>query len=95
MQGCGLGGTSLINANVALDADPRVFENPIWPKEIREDMKNMMEIDRERVHKMLRPTVYPDEYPKPLKLAAMEKAAKGLGVVDIEEIDKVFKKTPL
>ena len=29
LQGCGLGGTSLINANVALDADPRVFEDEV------------------------------------------------------------------
>ena len=26
--GCGLGGTSLINANVALEAKPEVFDNP-------------------------------------------------------------------
>src|SRR3954466_4301297 len=30
--GCGLGGTSLINANVSLKADPRVFGDPIWPR---------------------------------------------------------------
>ena len=29
IQGCGLGGTSLINANVALDCDPRVFEDEV------------------------------------------------------------------
>ena len=29
--GCGLGGTSLINANVALKADNRVFDDPRWP----------------------------------------------------------------
>ena len=27
VQGCGLGGGSLINANVGLDADPRVYED--------------------------------------------------------------------
>lgn len=36
--GCGLGGTSLVNANVAVEADPRVFADPAWPDEIRADM---------------------------------------------------------
>ncbi|CAG8697386.1 15011_t:CDS:2, partial [Dentiscutata heterogama] len=35
--GCGLGGTSLINANVALEADPRVWKMSAWPKEIHDD----------------------------------------------------------
>src|SRR5438477_6741101 len=34
--GCGLGGTSLVNANVALRAEPRVFRLPEWPREFRE-----------------------------------------------------------
>ena len=29
LQGCGLGGTSLINANVGLDCDSRVFEDEV------------------------------------------------------------------
>ena len=32
---CGLGGTSLINANVCLSPDPRVFEDGAWPLEVR------------------------------------------------------------
>ena len=92
-QGCGLGGTSLINANVGLDANERVFDNSRWPQEIRDDMRNLMEVDRKHVHEMLRPTEYPDNYPKLKKLAAMEKAAKGL--VDIEDVGTIFKKTPL
>src|SRR5881397_2740753 len=28
--GCGLGGTSLVNANVSLKADARVFDDPDW-----------------------------------------------------------------
>jgi cholesterol oxidase len=31
LVGCGLGGTSLINANVALQADRRLFSDPAWP----------------------------------------------------------------
>src|SRR5215217_3938457 len=37
--GCGLGGTSLINANVALEAEPVVFADPAWPQEIRDDLE--------------------------------------------------------
>lgn len=95
IQGCGLGGTSLINANVALDADPRVFQDQRWPEEIRNDMDKLLDVDRKHVHEMLRPNVYPDHYPKPKKLEAMEKAAKGLGIPDIEDIGQIFKKTPL
>src|SRR6476469_381310 len=37
LSGVGLGGTSLINANVSLEADPRVFERG-WPRALRDDV---------------------------------------------------------
>ena len=37
LVGCGLGGTSLINANVSLPPDPRVWEDPRWPAELFAD----------------------------------------------------------
>ena len=94
-QGCGLGGTSLINANVGLDANEKVFENSTWPQEIRNDMTNLMTVDRKHVHEMLRPTEYPEHYPKLKKMEAMEKAAKGLKLGDIEDVGNIFKKTQL
>ena len=35
LLGCGLGGTSLINANVALEPDPRIYDT--WPAVFRDD----------------------------------------------------------
>ena len=85
----------MINANVALDANKRVFDNSTWPQEIRNDMTNLMTVDRKHVHEMLRPTEYPDDYPKLKKMEAMEKAVNGLKLGDIEDVGKIFKKTPL
>lgn len=36
LKGCGLGGTSLVNANVALRPDPEVFADPRWPRIYRD-----------------------------------------------------------
>lgn len=92
VQGCGLGGTSLINANVALDAEPAVFQDPSWPKEIREDMDQLMNIDRQHFVDMIKPTPYPDNYPP---LHKMDRMKDGLREFDIEDLDKMFYKTPL
>ncbi|GEM_PF-558680 len=35
LVGCGLGGTSLINANVAIEAEDRVFDEAAWPAPLR------------------------------------------------------------
>ena len=33
-SGCGLGGGSLVNANVSIEPDPNVFADPRWPAEL-------------------------------------------------------------
>ena len=92
VQGCGLGGGSLINANVGLDAELAVFEKSQWPKELKADLTKMIELDRKRVVDMLKPTPYPDHYPSLHKLEHMRDALEGL---DIEDMDKLFYKTPI
>ena len=75
--GCGLGGTSLVNANVVLRAEPRVFDDPRWPREVRDDLNTLVEDGYRRAIEMLRPTPLPERYNLP-KLAALEKSARAL-----------------
>src|SRR5450755_2912772 len=60
--GCGLGGTSLINGNIALRAEPRVFDDVRWPQALRDDLGSM-EDGYQRAEEMLRPEPYPARYP--------------------------------
>ncbi|MFQ5676791.1 MAG: GMC oxidoreductase, partial [bacterium] len=76
LVGCGLGGTSLINANVAIEADPRVFQNPAWPEALVQDLNGGMAAGYKRAREMLKPVPYPDKLPPLKKLAALEKSAK-------------------
>lgn len=78
-KGCGLGGTSLVNANVSLEADPRVFEDPRWPASLADDRDGRLRAGYERARAMLRPQPYPHDQPKPPKLDALERSAEALG----------------
>ncbi len=80
--GCGLGGTSLINANVSLPPDDRVWQLDAWPAALQADLASVERgIDRARA--MLRPNPVPVEpVPPPdglAKLAQLRKAAEGIG----------------
>lgn len=76
LMGCGLGGTSLINANVCLKPDRRVFDDVVWPEEVRND--GLLQEGFVRARAMLQPKPTPEE-PKLLKMALMEKSAAALG----------------
>ncbi|MBV9729073.1 MAG: alpha/beta fold hydrolase [Pseudonocardiales bacterium] len=69
--GCGLGGTSLINANVSLRADSRVFTDPRWPEALRTDLGTLMEDGYQRAEEMLKPTPLPDSVVGLKKLQAL------------------------
>jgi cholesterol oxidase len=75
--GCGLGGTSLVNANVVLRAEPRVLDDPCWPQEIRDDLNTLVEDGYRHAIEMLRPTPLPQEI-NLAKLTALETSARAL-----------------
>lgn len=79
LVGCGLGGTSLINANVSLRAEPRVWEDSRWPQAIRDDLDVGIEQGYVHAQQMLRPRPYPDEFPVLAKLEAQRKSAEHMG----------------
>jgi cholesterol oxidase len=76
--GCGLGGTSLVNANVSLPAEPRVFDDPRWPDEFRADVATRLQTGYQLAQQMLGATPYPDNFPALPKLEALEKSAASL-----------------
>jgi len=78
LQGCGLGGTSLINANVAVAPDPRVWSDPRWPAALRADVETRVADGMRRATEMLGAKPMPAELSPP-KTQAMEKSAEAMG----------------
>lgn len=84
--GCGLGGTSLINANVALEMDERLFQAEPWPAVYRAEPK-LLRPYAERALQMLGVNPYPDTHPPLNKMLALQKAAR--------ELKAPFRRTPI
>ncbi|HYH94910.1 GMC family oxidoreductase N-terminal domain-containing protein, partial [Hyalangium sp.] len=80
VTGCGLGGTSLINAGVVLRPDPRVLEEDCWPSGFRQDLKEgMIEGCFVHVERMLGAQPYPESHPRLRKMDALERSAELTG----------------
>jgi cholesterol oxidase len=79
VTGCGLGGTSLINASVALRPDPRVLQEDSWPVRFREDIGGMLEDGFVHAERMLAVQPYPKKHPRLRKLDALERSAELTG----------------
>ncbi len=75
MVGCGLGGTSQLNANVSLQAEPRVYQDARWPREVLAAMDTLVKQGHDLAWDMLKPTPYPDDFPVLPKLKALQDSA--------------------
>lgn len=76
LVGCGLGGTSLINASVGMKPTPGVFADPRWPAELREP--GALDASYERAAQVLAPTPFPDALPPPAMLTALQTSAEAI-----------------
>ena len=90
--GCGLGGTSLINANVALEPDTRLFDEteegpdhkprPVWPSALRGPLPpgaaTMLDLEYAEAIRTLDSVPMPEEIVLP-KLTSLEVSAKAMG----------------
>jgi cholesterol oxidase len=75
--GCGLGGTSLINAGIALRPDPAVFASPLWPAELQQaaDLDPYVA----RAEQVLRPAHCPPAMMASAKTASLGRIAAAAG----------------
>lgn len=74
--GCGLGGTSVINAGILLQPTDNIFQDPRWPEAIRNESQMSLYFDHAR--DMLKPATYPETWPQLAKTQALQHCAQSL-----------------
>jgi cholesterol oxidase len=80
LVGCGLGGTSLINANVCLEASPWVYQDEAWPRALRVAVGTELRAGIDRARAMLLGPPGQQCAPAKLqKLAMLGREAQALG----------------
>ena len=93
-QGCGLGGTSLVNANVSIRPEPRIFDDPRWPSELRQD-RSLLEDGFRHAEEMLKPVRYPETGLPLAKLEAHRRSAAAMSArFEVLPINVTFKEPP-
>ncbi len=79
VNGSGLGGTSLINASVAMRPDPRVLQDKAWPAAFRADVGGLLADSFAHAERMLGARPYPESAPALTKLGTLERSASAAG----------------
>lgn len=83
LVGCGLGGTSLINAGVSLRPQAAVFQDPVWPAVLRAtsdgQLPGALRLGFERAERMLGATPYPEDQPELTKQRVHRESAASIG----------------
>ncbi|KAH9904732.1 glucose-methanol-choline oxidoreductase [Xylariomycetidae sp. FL2044] len=77
----GLGGTSLMNANVFLEADKDALQLEPWPEEIRKNPEGLQDYYK-KARAVLQPEKYPEDWPRLPKLDLLEKQAEYLNMTE-------------
>ncbi|GFP52911.1 cholesterol oxidase [Trichoderma asperellum] len=77
----GLGGTSLVNSNVFLEAEEDILKMGYWPPEIRDDPAGLNKY-YQKVRDVLEPEPYPETWPRLKKMEVFNEQAKTLGLQD-------------
>lgn len=95
MTTCGVGGSSLTDEGVSLDCKSKVFYDPVWPQQFREDFEIFKTTDRGYAQEMLRPCPYPDDYPPLKRMNQMRSAINSINTIDVEDIHETFYRTPM
>jgi len=83
MTGCGLGGTSLINASVLIEPDPRIFNDLAWPRDFVNDIDTTLKSGYRKAREMLASATYPEGnngFPVLKKTEAMRQCGKAMGL---------------
>lgn len=79
LVGCALGGTSIINANVAMKPDRRIFDER-WPAALRRRKDPLLQEGYRAAQEMLGSRRYPSSWQPLKKLEALDASAVGLGI---------------